>query len=863
MSRWKTKFRSADAFRLLVVLAVVLAGTEAFGEEFTRKPAVLVKDVNTILAPESSLPRVIGATTDLLWFSAYTPRYGRELWVTDGTRSGARMIRDFTPGPASSQFEPDNSNGSTNWSPVFGMGLGNRLLFSGYSPDSGWELWSSDGTSGGTGLLIDVLPGLASNGTPLDSYPKGFVRFGDRMLFEGAIDQAIKDGALYTTDGTAAGTYRLTPRGVRLGGGTHVDRFAVNSKGVYFLEYDSRGLGLGIFRTDGVNIEQLSTLAARQVVVNENVMYALSDGALLRLDVDGRNPVKVADVLPIDRSRISVDQPTLAGGRLFFLRANAEKAWSVWSTDGTPEGTHVVSAIGEHVALYWSDYKILGEAGGAAIVLAHDAKLWATDGTESGTRLLADVAVRLGQPAGTTVDSSFFATHRGRVYFVVEETLWRTDGSPAGTVGLGPLTDSYSRPAGIPLGEYILLDAFDSHAGRELHRVSASSAAIELLTDVARATKTSLPRQLARGPSGTMFFVAYDDAGVSMWRSDGTGEGTFRLASFVDDFHGLFIPRVTCGNRFYYSTISGPAPSLWSVDGAGALQLVLPLAGGSGHCAGSAFVLGNNADLYATSGTPESTILLKSFPSVIDRVMAAGEHVLVSVAGDVWISDGTIAGTKALALPPEVQGDVRVIGSSGSRTFFTCLSGLWLLDRQTGMTTRVAASWPSSEVNAVLGQRLFTLSAGQLWQTDGTPSGTSAFARGVSASRVLVAEPYLYFMGSTPSGTALYRTDGTEAGLQQVRQGMVGQLTAAGPHIFLAGRNEADPYRAQGLWVFLNHASVPVQIEYGPFTTASTREIPTELVVSGTRVFFAATAAFAGAELWAFSLEPRRRAIRH
>ncbi|MCB8961969.1 MAG: hypothetical protein H6651_16745, partial [Ardenticatenales bacterium] len=71
------------------------------------------------------------------------------------------------------------------------------LYFAGRTADSGWELWRSDGTVGGTFMLGDMNTG------PLSAAPADLVVYGDRILF------VAENGAgrqIWQTDGTPAGT---------------------------------------------------------------------------------------------------------------------------------------------------------------------------------------------------------------------------------------------------------------------------------------------------------------------------------------------------------------------------------------------------------------------------------------------------------------------------------------------------------------------------------------------------------------------------------------------------------------------------------------------------------------------------------
>ncbi|WP_224247330.1 ELWxxDGT repeat protein [Hyalangium gracile] len=86
-----------------------------------------------------------------------------QLWVTDGTNSGTRMLHH--PLSLSDEF------GSTLFA------LDDRILFSGGSATTGLELWVSNGRRRGTRLLRDLAPGGAS------SYPQRFTRVGSSVFF--------------------------------------------------------------------------------------------------------------------------------------------------------------------------------------------------------------------------------------------------------------------------------------------------------------------------------------------------------------------------------------------------------------------------------------------------------------------------------------------------------------------------------------------------------------------------------------------------------------------------------------------------------------------------------------------------------
>ena len=125
------------------------------------------------------------------------PATGRELWVTDGTEATTRLVKDLEPGPL--RLLPSKSRGR-RWHAVlhalrfrkpwgrdaaveerrrarrgpscgedgFSEGLfydplltpsGRSLYFIGSTTAAGHELWTSDGTTGGTVMVRDIVFG--------------------------------------------------------------------------------------------------------------------------------------------------------------------------------------------------------------------------------------------------------------------------------------------------------------------------------------------------------------------------------------------------------------------------------------------------------------------------------------------------------------------------------------------------------------------------------------------------------------------------------------------------------------------------------------------------------------------------------
>ena len=80
-----------------------------------------------------------------LFLAANDGVHGDELWVSDGTAAGTRMLADIIPGSQGSN--------PSDLTPV-----GNDVYFIANEPNDYVGLWKSDGTVNGTAMVTDFVP---------------------------------------------------------------------------------------------------------------------------------------------------------------------------------------------------------------------------------------------------------------------------------------------------------------------------------------------------------------------------------------------------------------------------------------------------------------------------------------------------------------------------------------------------------------------------------------------------------------------------------------------------------------------------------------------------------------------------------
>ncbi|MDD1610369.1 MAG: DUF4347 domain-containing protein, partial [Methylococcaceae bacterium] len=124
-----------------------------------------------------------------------TTATGTELWVTDGTAAGTGLLKDIYTGIGNGF--PPYPNSSL---PVGITSLGNgKAVFAAYNGINGYGLWVTDGTVAGTNLVKNIVSGIIS------SNPWFFTSLGNGKVVFTAYD-TTNGAELWITDGTAAGT---------------------------------------------------------------------------------------------------------------------------------------------------------------------------------------------------------------------------------------------------------------------------------------------------------------------------------------------------------------------------------------------------------------------------------------------------------------------------------------------------------------------------------------------------------------------------------------------------------------------------------------------------------------------------------
>ncbi|MBD5225115.1 MAG: hypothetical protein HDS68_03990 [Bacteroidales bacterium] len=247
------------------------------------------------------------------YFCADDGTHGEELWVSDGTPEGTKLVKDINPGLATSNI---------NWITRFN----DRVVFAADDGENGKEVWISDGTEAGTHMVADVHM-LA------DSDPVGFCQLNENQFIFFAKDmdsETMTDAGekwLYVSDGTEDGTHLVAEvDGMWLGREPGDNRFGTVvrvGRKVFFIgdtaDKSQVTYGDELWVTDGTTegthmVKDINL----EVNSNESATPGSTNGAAIAHFCNYYNE------------------------KLFFKAWSWESGNEPWATDGTEEGTYEI-----------------------------------------------------------------------------------------------------------------------------------------------------------------------------------------------------------------------------------------------------------------------------------------------------------------------------------------------------------------------------------------------------------------------------------------------------------------------------------------------------------------------------------------
>ena len=673
---------------ILITLILPSSGTALAHPAVDMQPPHLVKDINSI--PKSSSPSLFYAVNNKLFIVATDFEHGRELWKVEGNPPATSLVKDIIPG---------RDGGMIDASSMIDFGsLGVVLFFRAYTPADGEELWTSDGTSAGTVLFKDIYPGCtqpAFGGCKVNSSnPRGFI-FANGFLFFVASDETGRH--LWRTNGTPDQTLKVNDLVLE----DPDQSMASYNGWLYFRAEEPAGApdnhGWELWRTNGepgsaelvADINPAGDAYPNDLIVSSDNLYFSANDGIHGSELWKTGPTGTALVKDI---LIGVDSSfprTLVNfNNMLYLAAvvNDKGGMGLLRSDGTESGTTLIIAPDPcTVDCAAGGIRILAPVGNMLFFSASDRvngeELWKTDGTAQNTSLVKDIypGVNASGPgydfsvlgetliftAGDSYDSSFN----------LNVELWRSDGSADGTYQLKNIqpgtTASYPHYL-TTFNGLIFFSANDGTHGRELWSTDGTPEGTTLVEDINSRTLNADIVQMT--PFGNkLFFGASEGTYEGPWISDGTEAGTFPLAvnsltglgpgiyTQVDNYSDPDLKPVNANGVMYFLAASRSPVVLWRSDGTPAgtkvVSSLLALPRAMTSLGQDAFGLSGNGDqLIFWKANPEGSLeVIKAFPGsgwnpsdfirLKDRLYFF-VHNPSLFQDELWSSDGTSANTR-------------------------------------------------------------------------------------------------------------------------------------------------------------------------------------------------------------------------
>jgi ELWxxDGT repeat protein len=526
----------------------------------------------------------------------------------------------------------------------------------------------------------------------------------------------------------------------------------------------------------------------------------------------------------------------------------------------------------------------------------HGREVWRTDGTPGGTVLVADI-----DPGPEGSDPSGLVAYQDGILFTAydgqDEAMWRADGGRDGAMPV-----ARTSAAAMVSGDQIFA-AQDTPSGMRLMRIDPRTGALEPVGDIGAGVHT-IGRWF--DVEGTLYFTVdrAHQARTELWASDGTDGGTRSLGRIGDrgeeltdhwpiEWMGHF---TGLGSTLFFirAWASGAdcgldrAGDLWVSDGTrrGTRRAAEGI-GRIGRCISDVTRVGDRVfftsyrrdpksrvELWVTDGTRAGTFVLASFRRHwADQLTAFGDRLLFEAGEDdmsgLWSSDGTADGTRSVGrFPRKASGGLAT--GPGERAYFLSDGLLWVTDGTAAGTALVAdfgweveVSDPVRLGSAIVFAHDDGASGREPWVSDGTTEGTRMLRDidptddGSDPAWLTPADDSLYLVarGATPGwrehqgiwAIEAFGESGEPTAGPAFEDAMSPDwLTVLGGDIVftarhMSGRHGIEPWSdAQG----------PRVREVRDIRRGRRGSTPSDMVVMGRRVFFAATSN-TGRDLWA------------
>ena len=457
-------------------------GYEIWVTDGSQSGTKLLKDIHPEF-DDNNIEDIIGLNGKAIFTASDKNWFGKELWISDGTKVGTKILKDI------------NDQGTNSSSPQNYISFGDKVLFSADNGENGRELWVIN--AGVASLLKDINPG------PLYSSPSNFIELNGEVFFIAQTQEKGKE--LWKTDGTETGTIMVKDINLDAKNGLGNSPLTIFNNKLYFFANDGT-TGIELFESDGTEV-----------------------GTKLVVDINGT-----------DTNSINSSDLVVLNNKLYFVANNGTSGTELFCSDGTVAGTTLVKDVNPGGGSYANNLNIHPYLN-KLYFSAYDGSettLWSTEGTEATTIKLAiknvnNFTLSGSRDIGGRGDAKII--YNTELFFTGESTsnfnkkgteLWAI--TYTGTIqqvhDINPEAAS-SYPSLLTNHNGILyFMAYEPTNGYELWKASYYQA--ELVKDTQAGTKNGNISEIVSFGNNILFGAGDNNQNRELWKSDGTSEGT-------------------------------------------------------------------------------------------------------------------------------------------------------------------------------------------------------------------------------------------------------------------------------------------------------------------------------------------------
>ncbi len=581
-------------------------------------------------------------------------------YITDGTLDGTRPILDSSDAPLyypSLYYEADD-----------------LLYFHGNSTDGIRKLFRTDGTSSGTFSLAPSSHYIEDRYKP--------VHINNQFYFSQTDPKDSFGFVLWATDGTVENT-RVITNSISMFGVNRNPSNLVNFKDelYYICEGDSSNYEL--WKTNGQQDE-----TKRIKIFKPNRYYGKVTGLIVFNDLlyfngsdsNSSNDVWRSDgtttgTLPISKTS-DIYGPEFKGvlnNKLFFTVFGSGRS-NMFYIDGLSGEIEFFLKIDQRPK-YEEDFFYIwnGDAYFPVLDDAYNAHLWTSDGTPEGTVLLSDIpSIRGNNPrelVGTSTDLAFVVES-----VLFGPSLWKTKGSRNDTspVYFDSCCTGSSYPEDLTKHDQSLVFiARDYKSGVQLWTLEGKKDPVKITFDANDDYSPLTSYTQILGSTGTrLFYIATDTSNERrLWLKESISTQPIRIiphgqSGYVDlkSFgvsNGIFFYSANdLTGRNNLQVVSSASSIPKSIEIQKHLNTRIRIENITAYNGGILFTLNDftgNQELWFSDGTSAGTKYLKNLclsPCYVGQVNFTFLHGLAYFVGynlngvELWVTDGTLSGTK-------------------------------------------------------------------------------------------------------------------------------------------------------------------------------------------------------------------------